>query len=153
MQGLSAGTVLAAALRPMGLVAVPRFPAGGPIEVVVMDSQKAAEHWPIGWPPEKAPLHAAPELFDRLDNVEIRSFALKEALDAIEQRLGVPFLYDRNALAAEGIDLQAIKVTLVKPRLTYFSIVQQLLSSAKRDLRVELRLDEAGKPFLWFYCR
>jgi hypothetical protein len=157
LDGLAVGTVLAAALRPLGLVLVPRRPQGGDVEIEIVAAHEASEHWPIGWPPDQSPGDIAPQLFTRLGEVEIRNYALGDAVAAVAQRIGMPILYDHNALAAEGIDLSAIKVTLVGEQLSHNSAIRALLAEAKKQMKkrltVELRCDEAGQPFLWIFVR
>lgn len=144
LQGLSAGTALAAILRPLGLVLVPER-AGGETRLRIADSRAAQEHWPVGWPPKGNPQETLPELFKTL-NVEISSTPLTEALPAIGERLKAPLLLDHNSLARAEIDLST-KVDLPKTNTYYDRIIDRLLFQAK--LKYELRVDEAGQPLLW----
>ena len=144
---LSSGTTLAAVLRPLGLVAVPRREQGRQAEIVIIDSREADEHWPIGWPLEGAPLAAVPKMFDQQD-ADIINYKLKTVLDIIEKTCEVPFLYDHNAIARHSVDLD-YKVSFKQDRVSYFAVVSRLLYQVRPQLKSEVRLDEAGKPFLW----
>ena len=146
LQGLTSGTVLAALVRPLGLVLVPEKVAGGGVQVRIVDSRAAKESWPVGWPPKKPPKDVLPDLFKFL-NVEIADTPLVEALEAIRGRLKVPLLLDHNSLARQRVDLKAIKSTYPKGNTFYGKILDQILFQAK--LKYELRLDEADQPFLW----
>jgi hypothetical protein len=146
LQGLSRGTVLAALLRPLGLVAAPQKIPPGRVRLRITDLREVDESWPVGWPAQDSPFRVAPALFERL-NVEIQDTLLSEALAAIQQRVGVPFLFDHNSLAREQIDPSRVKVSYPKDRTSYMKILDQVLAQAR--LRSELRVDEAGKPFLW----
>ena len=146
LQGLSAGTALAAALRPLGLVLVPQKQSAGEIKLCIMEVRKAASSWPVGWPPERPPRETLPELFTFL-NVEIEDRPLPEALDAIGERLKAPLLFDHNSLARQRIDIAKLKVTLPHVRTYYQQILYRVLLQAK--LKFDLRVDEAKKPFLW----
>jgi hypothetical protein len=147
--GISIGTALAAVVRPLGLVVQPKREQGKSVEVHLIDSRSVqGEHWPIGWPISQAPLAVEPKLFDRLD-IEIRGFPMKDALDAVEKRAGVPFFYDHNTLAREGIELTETKVTLVQKQASLMVAISKLLRQTKPRLSEELRIDENGKPFLW----
>jgi hypothetical protein len=68
-------------------------------------------------------------------------------MTAIQSRLEMPFLYDHNKLVRDRIDPAEIKVALPGRRIHYNKIIRQLLFQAK--LTSDLRVDEAGAPFLW----
>lgn len=148
MHGLSVGTVLAAAVRPLGLVVVPTRPLGGDVELTLVDSQSADEHWPVGWPIESAPAKTAPAIFERF-NFELNQAPLSDALAAIEKKTSVPILYDHNALARDGLELSKIRVDYHKKKQTYFSVIDDLLAQSRPRLKLEIRVDEAQRPFLW----
>lgn len=149
LQGVSTGTALAAVLRPLGLVMVPQRKQGGVTKLHLVDSRSADEHWPVGWPTDKPLTAYQPKLFDR-QNIAIRDYQLDQALSALQRRVSVPFLFDQNSLARAGIELDKTEVTLVRENLAYMVAIQKLLSQSRPRMRAELRLDEAGKPFLWF---
>jgi hypothetical protein len=144
LQGLSAGTALAAVLRPLGLVLVPEK-SGGEVRLRIADSQSAKENWPVGWPPKSNPGTTLPGLFKYLD-VEVEKTPLDETLAAIGGRLKVPMLIDHNSVARRSIDL-AQKVSLPKGNTYYSRALEKLLYQAR--LKYEVRIDEADKPFLW----
>jgi hypothetical protein len=144
LQGLSSGTALAAILRPLGLALVPEK-NGNEIRLRITDAATAKEQWPVGWPPKGNPSETLPELFKFL-NVDIDKTPLAEALAAIAGRVKAPLLYDYNALARAGVDLNG-KVSLPKTNTYYIRAMERLLSQQK--LKYELRVDEANKPLLW----
>lgn len=148
LEGFSVGTAIAIIVRPLGLVFQPQRQQGQPLKLMLVDSQSSGEHWPIGWPIEVMPVRAAPKLFERLD-LEIRSFPLKGTLDAIEKRTGISFIYDQNSMARQGIEIEETKVTFVKQKATYSSAINNMLGQTKPRLKYEIRMDEAGKTFLW----
>jgi hypothetical protein len=150
LNGLSAGTALAATLRPIGLVFSPEKPRGGKVRMVISDVREVQESWPVGWPPQVAPKQAAPKLYEYL-TVEIKETALSEAINAIQGRVETPFLFDHNGMAREQIDVTAVNVSFPKKRVQYLRVLDQVLFQAK--LKSEVRLDEAGKPFLWISPR
>ena len=146
--GMSSGTALAAILRPLGLVVVPQRRDGDETFLVITDATKSREIWPVGWPPENSTGEAMPKLLEFL-NVEIDDFSLSDALNSIQERLDAPFLYDENNLARYGVDPSQVRVSLPKMRTYYKKIIDRLLIQAKPRLTSEVRVDEAGKPFLW----
>ena len=56
-------------------------------------------------------------------------------------------LVDTNALAHHEIDLDKVLLTHPRSRTVYGIALRKLLFQAK--LKYEVRLDDAGKPFLW----
>ncbi len=146
LQGLSAGTALAAVFRPLGLVMTPQKQADGAIKLGIADVRRATESWPVGWPSQKSPRETAPQLLEFL-NVEIENTPLASALTAIRTRLDLPLLLDHNSLARHQIDPAQTNVSLPAGRTYYQGALDRLLNQAQ--LKSELRVDEAGKPFLW----
>lgn len=146
LSGISAGTAIAAMLRPAGLVLCPERPQGGQLQYRICKPVEGRESWPIGWPSEKKPIDILPELYEFI-NVEISDTPAQEAVDAIAERLKVPFLYDHNAMAWHEIDLSQVNATVPSKRSTYSLILQKVLGQAK--MKMDLRLDEANKPFFW----
>jgi hypothetical protein len=148
LSGVASGTALAAALRPLGLVAVPLPPRGSELRLGIADSRAVKESWPVGWPPEKPPRETMPHLFEFL-NVEIADTPLPEALDAIQERLKSPFLYDHNSLARHKVDMSAVKVKVPAGKTYYKGILDRMLAQSRPQLKCEIRVDEAGQPLLW----
>jgi hypothetical protein len=146
LQGVSCGTALAAILRPLGLVFLPEKQSGSEVRLLITDVRSAEQSWPVGWPPDKAPLQVMPDFFKTL-NVEIEDTPLAEALPAIQGRLKVPFLFDHNSLARHRIDPTQVKVSIAPGNSYYKKILDTVLSQAK--LKSEIRVDEAGQPFIW----
>lgn len=148
-KGLSIGTATAAILKPIGLGIVPQQLPGQPLEIQIVEIADASEYWPVGWPPERAPVNVEPRIFDRLD-IEIRDYPLRQVLDAIQQRCKVPFLYDAESVTAE---IHQTKVTLVQKQASYMVAIGKVLRQTKPRLDKELKVDENGTPFLWIFAR
>jgi hypothetical protein len=146
LRSLSAGTALAAIARPAGAILQPKKSADGEIEYVLVKASAGDESWPIGWPPEQHDVKVVPQLLDTL-NVEIRDTPASQAIDAIQARMKLPFLYDYNSIVKQRIDL-AKKVTVPPAKKAYYAVVlRQILFQA--GLKYDLRVDEAGKPLMW----
>ncbi len=152
LKGISTGTALATVLRPLGLVLEPKREQGKELQLRILDTRSSKENWPIGWPIEKAPIEVEPKLFDTLP-INIQGFPMKAAMDAIEKRAGVRFFYDQNTLAREGIELDKVKVTLQREKVSLLVAVSKLLKQSKPQLWEEIRVDENGKAFLWISTR
>ena len=56
-------------------------------------------------------------------------------------------LFDHNALARQGIDADKATVSHPQQRTTYSLALRKMLGKIR--LKFEVRIDEAGKPFLW----
>jgi hypothetical protein len=141
---VSRGTALAAIARPAGLVLRPARSGSG-LEYR-LERPREGEVWPIGWAPKDRKSDSLPALFEML-NVEIKEIPVSEALEAIEGRLKVPFLYDRNAMALHQVDPTTVQADVPGTRMSYSQVLRKLLGQAK--LKYELRVDEANKPILW----
>lgn len=150
LQNLAMGTVLAASLRPLGLVLVPQREQGRGVELRIESSKAAKEFWPVGWPHEGKLSEVAPSIFDKLD-INIQNYRLADALPALQRRIGIPMIYDHNSLAEKGIDLTAVEVTYERKKSPHFVTLEKLLLQAKPPLRAEVRVDEGGRPFIWIY--
>ncbi len=146
LRRLTSGTALAMLARLAGLTFAPARQADGKIEYRIAPAMKGAEHWSVGFEPEQRPAQTLPAMFDLL-NVEISEIPVSEALEAIQGRLNVPFLFDRAALARHGADPTAVQAEVPAGRLSYSQVLGKVLAQA--GLRYELRVDEADRPFLW----
>ncbi|HEX4142485.1 MAG TPA: hypothetical protein VHY91_02960 [Pirellulales bacterium] len=144
--GLSAGTALAVILRPAGLAFAPERVAGKVIQYRVGAPAADQDSWPVGWKSDKPDRDLLPDLF-KFIHIEIDEAPLVEAVEAIQTRLAIPFLWDHFALESQAIDPAKTLVKLPTKKLHYGLILSKVLSQAK--LQKELRVDEAGKPFLW----
>jgi hypothetical protein len=145
LQGFSRGMALAVLLRPVGGVLVPRKPARAEVELAILDGKSSAELWPIGWPTQEDTSKLAPKLLETL-SAEIDGVTAAEALDAIQQRVEVPFLWDYNSLALRKVKLDT-PVSLPAGKRLYSKLLTEILGKVR--CRYEIRVDENGKPFLW----
>jgi hypothetical protein len=160
LKGLSIGTSVAMILRVDALVLRPEKPRGQPVVYRIAragdDAIRSSTlgktndhnllHWPIGWEPPKATGEIAPSLFEFL-NAEIDGYTLDETLAAIGPRLKIPLYLDHAATAEHNIDPGAIQVRMPRTRTFYKRILDRVLAQAR--LGADVRIDEAGAPFLW----
>jgi hypothetical protein len=145
LSGLSAGTALALVLRPAGLVFAPER-SGNVTQYRASLLAAGHDHWPVGWKSEKPDRDLVPDLF-KFILIEIDETPLTEAAEAVQTRLAIPFLWDHYALESQSSDPAQIVVKLPAKKLHYGLILSKILSQAK--LQKDVRVDEAGKPFLW----
>ncbi|HWB08516.1 MAG TPA: hypothetical protein VG826_04805 [Pirellulales bacterium] len=148
LEGLTAGSALAYAVRSEGFGLLPRIGEAKKLEyAVVKPGSVQTTTWPVGWPLEdRKPKDLIPELFVPR-NAEIDDFPLAEALEAICGRLKTPVLYDHYALTRQGIDAAKVNVKFPSSRTWYGKVLEKVLYQAR--LKGEWRVDEAGKPLLW----
>ena len=150
LSGLSVGTSLAALLRPLGLVIAPEEKEPSSLRMVVHDVRAVEQTWPIGWPRETKPHKLIPKLHEFLE-VEIDEVPIMDVLGSVQGRLEVPILYDHNGMARKDIDPKEALVSYPNKRTFYSKMMKNVLFQAK--LKYEMRVDEAGRPFLWISPR
>ena len=145
LSSLSKGTIMAYVLRPAGLALVPRE-SNGRLYYSVETGQKNVKPWPIGTKVDKLEAEVLPDILKKIP-ANMRAVPLRDAVDSISERIDVPMLYDLNAMARYGIDLDTAKVTVSAEKITYLSLLNRVLRTHK--LKAELRMDENGEPFFW----
>lgn len=148
LKGLSTGTSLAAMLRPHGLVVEPIHIKANQIELHIKSTRQSKEHWPVGWPLRDSPVRVEPKMFQSMP-IKIKNFPLDKVMVAVQKRADVPFLFDQNSMAREGIELKQFKVDLNEKNAALAVVVRRLLSQTKPRMFSEMRMDESGKGFLW----
>ena len=145
LKGVSSGTALAAILRPAGCYFRPDA-SNGSIRYVIDIATADSEPWPIGWASSKDQRKLMPKAFDWV-TVELEDVTAADVLEAIRDRLKIPFLMDHNSLALARIDPAKIKYDQPSKRTYYYRVLSQVLFKAR--LKSEIRVDERGKAFLW----
>ncbi len=149
LQGFALGTALAYLLRSKGLALVPRADAAA-TTLVVLPARKGMAAWPVGWPPEGPETESLPKLLEFL-TVDITNSPISEVVQAVSQRIDLPYLWDDVALARFGLRPEEALVNVPQTKTTHYRLLKQTLFQAK--LRGEIRLDEAGRAFLWITSR
>lgn len=145
LNGFSAGTAMAILLRGHGLIVVPKREVGGTINLHVLPMGASDDAWPIGQPLTKSPADTCPVLFQFIE-VEINRTPLEKALGAIGPRLNTALFFDHYKVDQDQIDT-SVDVRFPKDKTFYKKILDHILYQA--FLGVDLKVDEAGKPFLW----
>jgi len=144
LSGFSSGTALACILRPIGSCMVPRE-SGETLSYAVKKAQLDQEIWPVGWPAGGAQ-KALPPLYE-FHNVNVSGVTATKLLEVVGKQIGAAVLFDHNALARHGVEPDKAIVSHPQQRTTYSVALRKML--AKAGLKFEVRVDEAGKPFLW----
>jgi hypothetical protein len=160
LHGVAAGTAFAIMLRNADMMMRPEKKRGQPIVYHVVTAGpdvirqrtlgrmtgQEMQYWPIGWESDKSPGELAPSLFQSR-NAEIDGYSLEESLAAIGPLLKTPMFLDRAALKVSQIDPAKIQVKLAPTQTTYKRVIDRIISQA--HLGSQVRVDEAGVPFLW----
>ncbi len=144
LSDFSSGTALACILRPIGSSMVPRA-SGETLSYAVKKAQLDQELWPVGWPAE-SPQKVLPALYE-FHNVNVSGVAASKLLEVVGKQINAPVLYDHNALARHGVEPDKATVSHPQQRTTYSVALRKMLG--KVGLKFEVRVDEAGKAFLW----
>ena len=154
LEGFSAGTALALALRRIGLAFEPTRPQGQKVQLLVREVDDKTKNWPVGWPISESRKKVAPNLFVKVA-VEAVDTPILDLLGAIEQRVDIPFVYDQAKILANDIDLAATKVKYSRPgkKSSYDVVIDKVLNQCRPKLKAELKIDEVGKQFLWITPR
>ncbi len=145
LSGFSSGTALACILRPIGSCMAPRAD-GETLSYAVKKAQLDQEIWPLGWPPSEGAQKALPALYE-FHNVNVSGIAATKLLEVVGKQVSAAVLFDHNALARHGIEPDKATVAHPQQRTTYSVALRKMLG--KIGLKFEVRVDEAGKAFLW----
>lgn len=149
LKGMSHGSALAILLQGAGLGFHPaRNPEGG-LELNIVPLSETSGVWPIGWPLERAPLHAMPKLVEIIP-VELDDVPLTDVLTAASVKTGIPILVDTHRIEAASIQLSRLKVSQPLKKMTWSGLLDR---ATFPDLMRELLQDESGKPFIWVTTR
>jgi len=144
--GLATGTALAFALDQAGLAMTPSPARGKSVSLEIGPRVPVRAAWPIGRAPTKPPADLFPELFEQI-NAEITDTSVADVLEAVGGRLKRPVLLDRRALRSRKVDITQVTASLPARRMSYSMVLSKVLRVAR--LSYEVRLDDAGQPFLW----
>ncbi|QDU73383.1 hypothetical protein Pan97_03530 [Bremerella volcania] len=145
LNGYCAGTAMAILLRAHGLIVVPKREIGGTVNLHVLPMAASDDGWPVSQPLKQSPADTCPVLFQFIE-VEINRTPLEKALGAIGPRLNTPIFFDHYKIAQDNIDTN-VDVRFPKDKTFYKKILDHILYQA--FLGIDLKVDEAGKPFLW----
>lgn len=145
LKGLSCGTALAYLLRYGGLCLIPQAQGTEP-QYRVQPARSGTKIWPVGWAPKQPAPDVAPGLFEFL-TVNVQNVPVTEVLGAVSQRIDLPVLYDHYSITRLGIEPEKTSVQAPDTRTTYSLLLKRVLFQAR--LKMELRVDEADRPFLW----
>lgn len=150
LKGLACGTVMAAVLRREGLSLIPRATATGTMEYFITRAAAQQDVWPVGWPAEKPIPEMLPDLFT-LRNVQIDDIPASQLLQVVADRVKLPMIFDEQSLLEKKIDASQVKVKIPEQKIGYQGVLDRAMFQA--NMKHEVRIDDAGRPFLWITAR
>ena len=146
LRSVSRGTALVYVLRYLGYCVVPEkneSSAGYTLRILPADQADPQRILPVGYPAETA----SPDvLFERF-NANVDGVSAARILNSLQERLDIPFLYDFNSMAGQGIELEEVTIRQKPGRFSYKKLLDAVLYQAK--LQREVRIDESGQVFFW----
>ena len=147
LQGVSKGTALSYVLRYIGYCFVLEKPRAKQIRqdftLRIMPGQDAQKRiFPVG----HAMTQNVPLLNEKF-HANVNGAKVSDVLDAIGGRLKLSILYDYNSMAGLGIEPAKVLVRQKPIQISYDRLLDTILFQA--GLQKEVRMDEAGNPFLW----
>ncbi|MEZ6035800.1 MAG: hypothetical protein R3C17_22095 [Planctomycetaceae bacterium] len=101
---------------------------------------------PIGWKPEQSFSEILPAYF-RAIPLDVEDVEVNALVGAISDKLGVPNFSSAYALTIKGLDLDTLKYTRRDDRIAPARLLTAV--GDKFELGFDVRVDEAGKLFLW----
>ena len=152
-KGMASGTALAAMVKPLGLVLEPGRKQGQQVQVHVKRPEVGKKSWPVGRELEAAPVLVEPGMFQKLP-IGIKDFPLDKVMVAFQQKAKIPSVYDDQVIAAEGIEVAKTLVSISHKNGVLMVMINKLLRETEpKRLSGKLRVDDAGKAFLWITAR
>lgn len=149
LRGMSHGAALAILLHNAGLGYHPGRTPEGELELAIVPLAETEGVWPVGWPLERAPLHAMPKLVEVVP-VELEDVPLTDVLTAASVKTGIPILIDTNRIEAANIQFSRLTVSQPLKKMTWSGLLDR---ATFPNLMRELLQDEAGRPFIWVTTR
>jgi len=148
LNGLTEGTALSVLLNEFGLGYAPQRLPNGKIELAFVPLKEGTNVWPAGWQPSRPGPDIAPQLFE-VAEIELQDEPLAEVLAAVGDLVKLPVLYDHTGLASRNINLAKYPVSHPKKKVPWSLALKRFTFQAR--CRWELRVDEAGHPFIWTF--
>jgi len=148
LQGLSSGTSLAVMLRTQGYGFRPLRTPAGTIELTIEKLESTSEAWPVGWDIDdsKPRNQIVPNLF-KFIKTGFEAAPLSRVLSAISEQTRTPILIDERLCKEKDIDIDSVDVSYPEKQTAWSLVLGSVVRQAR--LTDKIRLDEAGKPFVW----
>jgi len=146
LQGFTKGSAIAIVLAQYGLGFRPRYVAPGQYDMEIDRGNESNNLWPIGWKPEQSFSEILPTYL-RAIPLDVEDVELSALVGAISEKIGVAHFSSAYALTAKGLDINTLKYTRKDDRISPARLLTAV--GDKLELGFDVRVDEAGKMFLW----
>lgn len=145
LTGVSQGTGLAIILSQYGLGFRPKRSIANQFILEIDSGNETSNLWPTGWKSKETVSEILPAYLKAID-VKVEDYPVKGLVDVVAEKLAVPSYISSFELAAAGRDLDNLKYS--RSDKTPPGKLLMLLGD-RYDLGFDVRVDEAGKVFLW----
>jgi len=146
LQGFTKGSAIAIVLAQYGLGFRPRYVAPGQYDMEIDLGNESNNLWPIGWKPVQSFSEILPSYF-RAIPLDVEDVEVSALVGAISEKIGVAHFSSAYELAAKGLDINTLRYTRKDDRISPARLLTAV--GDKLELGFDVRVDEAGKMFLW----
>ncbi len=146
LKGFTKGSAIAIVLAQYGLGFRPRYVAPGNFDIEIDRGNESSNMWPVGWKPEQSFSEILPAYF-RAIPLDVEDVSIDALVGAISEKIAVPHFSSASTLNAHGLDIKTLKYTRKNDRISPARLLTAI--GDKMHLGFDVRVDEAGKMFLW----
>ncbi len=146
LKGFTKGSAIAIVLSQYGLGFRPRYVAPGQFDIEIDRGNESSNMWPVGWKPEQSFSEILPAYF-RAIPLDVEDVSIDALAGAISEKIAVPHFSSAYALNAQGLDINTLKYSRKNDRISPARLLTAI--GDKMHLGFDVRVDEAGKLFLW----
>ena len=146
LKGFTKGSAIAIVLAQYGLGFRPRYISPGRFDIEIDRGNESSNMWPVGWKPEQSFSEILPTYF-RAIPLDVEDVTINALVGAISEKIAVPHFHSASALNANGLDITTLKYTRKNDRISPARLLTAI--GDKMHLGFDVRVDEAGKMFLW----
>lgn len=146
LKGFTKGSAIAIVLAQYGLGFRPRYIAPGRFDIEIDCGNESSNMWPVGWKPEQSFSEILPAYF-RAIPLDVEDVTIAALVGAISEKIGLPHFSSASRLNANELDITTLKYTRKNDRISPARLLTAI--GDKMHLGFDVRVDEAGKMFLW----
>ncbi len=146
LKGFSKGTAMAITLAQYGLGFRPIQTGPTSYELEIDSGNELSNLWPAGWKAQESSAVVLPAYLKAIP-IDLKDVEVSALLQVLSDRLEVPVLQSTFELAAQGQDLDEVKYSRKPDRVSPVRLLTAI--GDQLQLGFDLRVDEAGKLFLW----
>ncbi|MFN9718913.1 MAG: hypothetical protein ACK58L_09490 [Planctomycetota bacterium] len=145
LTGLSKGTGLAILLSQYGLGFRPRRLSADQLVLDIDSGNETSNMWPVGWKSTQSVAEILPAYLKSID-IEVDDYPVDGIATVVAEKLMIPFYSSSFELTVAGKHLGDLKYSR-NEKLPPGKLL--MLVGDRHELGFDVRVDEAGKIFLW----